>query len=82
MVRAFCGDGQDAIHNAQIGGITNSYDSKERSDGGEAGIPGTDLVVPPHFEVVQESQDRRCVQVSHGQGGRGMPGSRLQEAKQ
>jgi hypothetical protein len=82
VVGAFRGDSQDAIHNAQIGGITNSGDSKKRSDGSEAGIPGTDLVVPPHFEVFQESQNGRRVQVSHGQASRGTPGSRLQEAKQ
>ena len=77
MVCAFRGDSQDAIHEAEVGGVANGDDSKERSDGGEAGIPGTDLVVPPRFEMIQEGQDGRRVQVSEGQGGRGMPGTRL-----
>jgi hypothetical protein len=61
MVCAFGGDCQDAIHDSQIGGVANGYDSKERADPGEAGIPGTDLVVPPRFEMVQEGQDGRRI---------------------
>ena len=77
MVCAFGGDSQDAIHEAEVGGVANGDDSKERSDGGEAGVTGTDLVVPPGFEMIQEGQDGRRVQISDSQGGRGMTGTRL-----
>src|SRR6516162_8890136 len=82
MVGAFGGNGQDAIHNTQIGGVANGHDSKERSDGAEARIAGTDLVVPVSFEMLQEGQNRRRIQVSEGEGCGSVPGTSLQEAKQ
>ena len=77
MVCAFSGASQDAIHDSQIGGVANGYDSKERPDGGGAGVAGTDLVVPASFEMIQEGQNGWRVQVGDGQCSGSLPGTSL-----
>src|SRR5215469_2678989 len=70
VVSTFGRDCQDTIHEAQVGGVSNGNDSEEGADGAEAGVSGTDLVLTFRFEMIQEGQDGRCIQISDGQCGR------------
>ena len=48
-------------------GIMDPHKAKEGADGAEPHVPGADLIMPPGFQVQQESHDTLVGQLFHRQ---------------
>src|SRR5882672_5399558 len=57
-------------------------EAEEGVDGGEAGVASAYAVAPVLLQVLQESDDERCVEIPHVQPHRRLAGSLLGEAEQ
>jgi hypothetical protein len=73
-------DGQDALDEQGVLGVTQRGVAEQRPDGGQPGVAGPDAVVPLGFKVVQKGCDRGGVQVVQSSRQGGLPFWRCRKA--
>ena len=82
MVIAFRGDREDALGDRERGGVADRGVGHERADRGEADVAGAGAVAPLVFEVLEEVEHERGVQVLERQRAGAFAGALLGEAEE
>ena len=62
-------DRQDAPNLVEGGGLTEFQEVHERLDGGQADVSGARAIRASAFEMIQERDDQRCIDLLQVQGG-------------